>query len=385
MNAVRMSGCQRSAVVLVLAGARAVRCRRRRPTRPRHRRGAARRRGRRARADRAARRRSTSAEADGTTALHVAVRGDRLDIVQALLKAGAHGQRRHRYGITPLALAATNGTAPVVAALLEAGANANGRVREGETVLMDAARTGSVDAVDAAARRAAPTSTRATPWQGETALMWAAAENHADVVRLLAAASADLNARSKALEFPEVREDFSTMVFTAHAERRLHGADAGGARRARTPERGALVEAGRRSERHRSRRHDGAGHRHHQRALRPGGAADRQGREPEPRRHRRHGGALRRGGHAAPGADDQPSAGEAVGQAAGACDVIARLLDHGADPNQRLKTPLLMRQHEFGDALARRGRHAADARGQSGRCRADEAAARARAPTRTAR
>ena len=33
-----------------------------------------------------------------------------------------------------------------------------------------------------------------------------------------------------------------------------------------------------------------------------------------------------------------------------AMDVIARLLDHRADPNQPLKTPLLMRQHEFGDA-----------------------------------
>jgi ankyrin repeat protein len=32
-----------------------------------------------------------------------------------------------------------------------------------------------------------------------------------------------------------------------------------------------------------------------------------------------------------------------------AMDVIARLLDHKADPNQGLKTPLLMRQHEFGD------------------------------------
>ena len=32
-----------------------------------------------------------------------------------------------------------------------------------------------------------------------------------------------------------------------------------------------------------------------------------------------------------------------------AMDVIARLLDRGADPNQPLKTPLLMRQHEFGD------------------------------------
>ena len=50
-----------------------------------------------------------------------------------------------------------------------------------------------------------------------------------------------------------------------------------------------------------------------------------------------------------------------------AIDVISRLLDHHADPNQGLKTPLLMRQHEFGDgqlgdgaaAMRRQGEHPA--------------------------
>src|SRR5690606_37714215 len=39
-------------------------------------------------------------------------------------------------------------------------------------------------------------------WFGETALMWAAAENHAEVVRLLAAFGADVDARSTILEAP---------------------------------------------------------------------------------------------------------------------------------------------------------------------------------------
>ena len=38
-----------------------------------------------------------------------------------------------------------------------------------------------------------------------------------------------------------------------------------------------------------------------------------------------------------------------------AMDIIARLLEHGADPNQALKTPLLMRQHEFGDGALGEG------------------------------
>ena len=39
-------------------------------------------------------------------------------------------------------------------------------------------------------------------WFGETALMWAAAENHAAVVRALAEAGADVNARSTVLDAP---------------------------------------------------------------------------------------------------------------------------------------------------------------------------------------
>jgi ankyrin repeat protein len=36
-------------------------------------------------------------------------------------------------------------------------------------------------------------------------------------------------------------------------------------------------------------------------------------------------------------------------------DIITRLLAHGADPNQPLKTPLLMRQHNFGDGALGEG------------------------------
>jgi ankyrin repeat protein len=52
-------------------------------------------------------------------------------------------------------------------------------------------------------------------WQGETALMWAAAENNAEVVTLLAARGADLNAVSVVPEFPKVKVDAATMVTTA--------------------------------------------------------------------------------------------------------------------------------------------------------------------------
>src|SRR5882757_1481368 len=52
-------------------------------------------------------------EPDGTTPLHWAVQQDRLDIVQALISAGANTNAKNRYGTTLLVLAATTGNAAV--------------------------------------------------------------------------------------------------------------------------------------------------------------------------------------------------------------------------------------------------------------------------------
>jgi ankyrin repeat protein len=79
---------------------------------------------------------------------------------------------------------------------------------------MLAARTGRPEAVQLLVARGANVNA-AEAWQGETALMWAAAENHPEVVALLAKSGADLNARSKIPEFPKVKVDAATMVFTA--------------------------------------------------------------------------------------------------------------------------------------------------------------------------
>jgi uncharacterized protein len=156
----------------------------------------------------------SAAEADGSTALHWAARNDRLDLVQTLIRAGAQVDTKNRYAITPLILAAVNGSAAVVEALLKAGANANTVGANGETVLMLAARTGRPEPVRALLDRGADVKAREA-WHGETALMWAAAENHAAVVSLLAARGADLNVRSTVPEFPKVKVDAATMVFTA--------------------------------------------------------------------------------------------------------------------------------------------------------------------------
>jgi uncharacterized protein len=154
-----------------------------------------------------------AAEADGTTPLHWAIRAGDLETAKLLLNAGARASVANRYGVTPLALAATNGDATAVQMLLDAGADPNATSADGETVLMTAARTGRVEAARALLVRGANVNAAET-FMGETALMWAAAEGHAAMVKLLAEAGAAVNARSSALQFPKITFNGSTMVST---------------------------------------------------------------------------------------------------------------------------------------------------------------------------
>ena len=152
----------------------------------------------------------TRAEADGTTALHWAVRADDLETVRLLLSAGADVSAATREGITPLALAAINGSLAMTETLLNAGARPNVALPEGETILMTAARTGQPGVLKALLRAGADLNAR-EHWFGETALMWAAAENHADAVRVLVEAGADVNARSNLLDVPRRRNGQSIL------------------------------------------------------------------------------------------------------------------------------------------------------------------------------
>jgi uncharacterized protein len=286
------------------------------------------------------------AEADGTTALHWAARAGHVEIARALVKAGAPVNATTRYGVTPLALAAEIGQLPLVDLLVGAGAKVKAANPEGETVLMVAARTGRLEVVDRLLAAGADVNARET-YRGETALMRAAGEGHAAVVARLAKAGAELDLRSKHLEYPSIREDFSTMVFTA-IPRGGFTALMLAAREGALDAARALAEAG----------------------------ADLNVTDPEDttalviaivNAHYDVAALLLDKGA-------NPNLGDKAGMAAlyaavdmlhqapminrplarpsgrlRAMDVIARLLDHRADPNQPLKTPLLMRQHEFGD------------------------------------
>jgi ankyrin repeat protein len=125
-----------------------------------------------------------AALADGTTALHWAAHANRDEVARLLLAAGADANAASRYGVTPLTLAATSGNARLTAALLDAGADPNVTVGEGETILMTAARTGNVQIIEALVANGADVNA-AEEWQGQTALVYAAVENHADAVDAL--------------------------------------------------------------------------------------------------------------------------------------------------------------------------------------------------------
>ena len=148
-----------------------------------------------------------ASEADGTTALHWAVRRDHLDAANLLIDAGANVAAENRYGVAPLLLACTNGSATMITRLLEAGADPNTATPQGETALMTAARTGAVDAVTTLLSHGAEIGAR-EGWRGHTALMWAAAEGHVATLEALIAAGAEVDARSIAGGAPVVRSFF---------------------------------------------------------------------------------------------------------------------------------------------------------------------------------
>ena len=122
----------------------------------------------------------------------------------------------NRYDVTPLALAALNGSAGMIERLLEAGADPNRPNPEGETPLMTAARTGNRLALTVLLEHGADVDA-IEAWRGQTALMWAVAQNQVDAVDVLLRAGADPNTRSTGGFTPilfAAREGYSNVIDT---------------------------------------------------------------------------------------------------------------------------------------------------------------------------
>jgi len=135
-------------------------------------------------------------QADGTTALHWAVRLGDLEVADMLIRVGAKVSAANRTGVTPLQLAAIDGNPAMIEKLIKAGANPNAPLTpEGDTVLMMAARNGKPAAIRTLLDNGAVVDTRET-WGGTTALMWAVSQGHLEAAKTLVERGADVNAKS---------------------------------------------------------------------------------------------------------------------------------------------------------------------------------------------
>lgn len=146
-------------------------------------------------------------DADGTTPLHWAVRAGDLKAIERLLRSSADVNSANRYGVTPLSVAADNGDARALELLLKAGAtltSADAALPDGQTLLMRAARTGRVDALKVLLAAGEQVNARESR-TGTTAAIWAATYNRADAVRTLAEAGADLNITSMITAYPHTQ------------------------------------------------------------------------------------------------------------------------------------------------------------------------------------
>jgi ankyrin len=145
---------------------------------------------------------------DGSTALLWAAHWNDPEMAELLVNAKAQPDIANDFQMTPLSEACTNASLAMVRLLLKSGANPNTPVATGETPLMTCSRTGSADSVRLLVEYGAKVDS-AEPTQGQTAIMWAAAERHPDVVQALIDAHADLKAATK--------QGFTPIHFAARA------------------------------------------------------------------------------------------------------------------------------------------------------------------------
>lgn len=158
-----------------------------------------------------------TAESNGTTALHWAVHSGDLMLVNALIKAGAEVNTRNQYGASPMSQAALLGDYAIVKALLDAGADPDSPDGDNQTALMIVARSANVEIAELLLEAGADVNAT-EHYQGQNAVIWAAAQSQPAMLRLLLEAGGDPDSRSR----PNERDR------QISAERRFQWRPAGG-------------------------------------------------------------------------------------------------------------------------------------------------------------
>src|SRR5215510_14204957 len=143
------------------------------------------------------------AQPDGTRPIHWAVYRVDYDLMDALIAKKAKVDVTNEFGSTPLAEATKQGDARMVKTLLTAGSGTEGANDDGQTALMIAIKNSDLSVfnllIDAGAKVNAVEKV-----QEQTPLMWAsaAARNAPEMVKVLIAKGANVNARAKFNDWP---------------------------------------------------------------------------------------------------------------------------------------------------------------------------------------
>src|SRR5688572_14109863 len=152
---------------------------------------------------------------DGSTPLLWAVHGANVEVARALITAKAAVDTANDYGITPLLHASRTGDSSMVDLPLKSGANPSRAHPARASPLLAAARSGSVPSVRLLLARGVDVNAAET-YQKTTALMWASAEGHIEVVDLLIEAGADVNRQAHITSLTDRNNaDHPTGGFTA--------------------------------------------------------------------------------------------------------------------------------------------------------------------------
>jgi ankyrin repeat protein len=143
------------------------------------------------------------AQLDGTRPVHWAVYRVDYDLMAALIAKKAKVDVANEFGYTPLSEAVKQGDARMVKMLMDAGSGTEGANDDGQTALMIAIKNGDLPIfqmlIDAGAKINVVEKV-----QDQTPLMWAAAatRNAPEMVRVLIAKGAAVNARARFNDWP---------------------------------------------------------------------------------------------------------------------------------------------------------------------------------------
>jgi uncharacterized protein len=140
-------------------------------------------------------------QGDGSTPLIWAVNRQDYDVAQALLEKKANPNAVNDFGAMPLTEAARLNDDRLVKMLLEAGAKVDSANPDDESAMMIAARNGNLQMTETLINAGANVN-RVEKFHNQTALIYAAAGGHADIVKVLLSKDADVRPRALYTDWP---------------------------------------------------------------------------------------------------------------------------------------------------------------------------------------